>query len=50
MMSMSPFYTSHRIGQLILKRSALGFGLLFYVCDSAERWLTLSASIKHQKA
>ncbi|MQB55222.1 hypothetical protein DXU84_19670 [Rahnella sp. RcJ3] len=23
MMSMNPFYTSHRIGQLILKRSAL---------------------------
>ncbi|RJT34386.1 hypothetical protein D6C13_23535 [Rahnella woolbedingensis] len=29
MLSMNPFYTSHRIGQLILKRSALGFGLLF---------------------
>ncbi|RJT34354.1 hypothetical protein D6C13_23365, partial [Rahnella woolbedingensis] len=24
MLSMNPFYTSHRIGQLILKRSALG--------------------------
>ncbi|MQB55989.1 hypothetical protein DXU84_23655, partial [Rahnella sp. RcJ3] len=29
MMSMNPFYTSHRIGQLILKRSALRLGVLF---------------------
>jgi hypothetical protein len=28
-MSMNPFYTSHRIGQLILKRSALAIGSLF---------------------
>jgi hypothetical protein len=29
-MSMNPFYTSHRIGQLILKRSALGQMAPFY--------------------
>src|SRR5688572_3728691 len=35
MMSMNPFYTSHRIGQLILKRSALShLGCLFAVCHS----------------
>jgi|GEM_PF-4453676 len=34
-MSMNPFYTSHRIGQLILKRSALGMPGFFIVCNMA---------------
>ncbi|WP_134707149.1 hypothetical protein [Rahnella sp. CJA17(1/100)] len=29
-MSMNPFYTSHRIGQLILKRSALAYARLYH--------------------
>ncbi|QBJ11605.1 hypothetical protein EYS10_25075 [Rahnella aquatilis] len=34
MMSMNPFYTSHRIGQLILKRSALAPAPLFLLYPS----------------
>ncbi|QBJ10275.1 hypothetical protein EYS10_17750 [Rahnella aquatilis] len=33
MVSMNPFYTSHRIGQLILKRSALSSGCPFFTVN-----------------
>ncbi|RJT40188.1 hypothetical protein D6C13_19690 [Rahnella woolbedingensis] len=42
MLSMNPFYTSHRIGQLILKRSALATGAAFLLF-AAQTYLKKSA-------
>gem|GEM_PF-3918299 len=41
-MSMNPFYTSHRIGQLILKRSALGQMPDFLFCRDRQRGQKIS--------
>jgi hypothetical protein len=37
MMNMNPFYTSHRIGQPILKRSALAYGPVFFIAAKKSR-------------
>ncbi|MQB56155.1 hypothetical protein DXU84_24570, partial [Rahnella sp. RcJ3] len=47
--SMNPFYTSHRIGQLILKRSALTFGSPF-LCHAWRKPLIIrlgSVDVRH---